>query len=177
MVYRRRLDTFCRIVQVVLQSSLNVSSTQLLHLDRRASSATVSPLLDVADSVPYSRLLSRLIFLLKTRVLPETEALSRAGLDDQIVSKLRIRIAHLLFDLTRLDADGPQLLKDSLNEDVFGGSRTADAWDRTEHVKWAIQVLAGWYRAGAALAWRAVLEETLQRLVRIFLFFCEPFWK
>ena len=102
VIGNRRLDTFCRIVQVVLQSPLNVSSAQPLSPDRRSSSATCLPSLDFADSVPYSRLLSHLIFLLRTWALPETEALCRAGLDDRSISELRNRIAHLLFDLTRL---------------------------------------------------------------------------
>ena len=166
MICERRLDVFCHIVQVALQSSLNVSLTEPLPPDRRASSATILPPLDLADGVPHSWFLSRLVFLLKTRALPETEALSRAGLDHQTISKLRIRVAHILFDLTRLDTDG-QLPRANLNEDVFGSSYTSSASDCIEHVKWAIQVLAGWYRAGSALPWQAVLQETLQQLVCI----------
>jgi hypothetical protein len=79
-----------------------------------------------------------LFLLLKTRVLPEADALIRTGLDDQIMSKLRTRIACLLLDLTRLNVDGP-VWRSIPKDDVFGGGTIPNAPDWMEHVKWAVQ--------------------------------------
>jgi len=121
--------------------------------------------LDTTGNLSDSRRLTRLIYVLKTRVLPEAEALSRAGLDDKLMSKLRIRLTRLLLDLTRLNVDGPK--RNSIpKDDVFGGSTMENA-SGMEHVKWAAQALAGWYKAETGLPWRAVLEGTLRDLVCI----------
>jgi hypothetical protein len=121
--------------------------------------------LEAPSNPSASQILPRLVFLLKTRVLPEAEVLSQTGLDEQTLSKLRTNIAHLLFGLTCLNVDGsmPSFAKD----DVFGGSSMANTSEWMDHVKWAVQVLAEWYRAGTAQPWRAVLEGTLQQLVCI----------
>jgi hypothetical protein len=157
----RRLETFCRISQTLLQASLNTPSTEALSPKTAASSTS----LDTAGNLSDSRRLSRLIYVLKTRVLPEAEELSR-GLDDQFMPNLRIHLTRLLLDLTRLNVDGPK--RSSIpKDDVFGGSTMENASDWMEYVKWAAQVLAGWYKAGTALPWQAVLERTLRDLVCI----------
>jgi len=160
----RRLETFCRVSQTLLQASFNTPSTEVLSPN---TSATPSSSLDTADNLSDSRRLPRLIYVLKTRVLPEAEALSRAGLDNQFMSNLRIHLTRLLLDMIRLNVNGPKQ-SSITKDDVFGGSTMENASDLMGYAKWAAQVLAGWYKAGTALPWRAVLEGTLRDLV------CDP---
>lgn len=128
-------------------------------------STTSSSSLDTLGNPPDSRFLSHFVFILKSRVLPEAEALTLSGLDDLLMLNLRNHIACLLFNLICLDADGQ--VPNSQKDDVFGGSRLASASNSLEHIKWAVQVLAGWYMAGTTMSWKAVLEATLRQLVGI----------
>jgi len=48
---------------------------------------------------------------------------------------------------------------ENLTDDVFGGANSTDSQNELRLVDWAVQNLAGWYRAGS------VLEKALQELV------------
>ena len=99
--------------------------------------------------------------MVQTRVIPEAEALGvKTGIDNRVILDTRTRVARLLLDITLLK---PEF--ENLTEDVFGGANSTDSQDELQHVDWAVQTLAGWYRAGSALPWRSVLEKALQQLV------------
>lgn len=105
--------------------------------------------------------MSRIVSILQTRVIPESEALDVGPIsDDKLVLETRIHITQVMLDLI--------CLKDTaVSPDVFGGPSPENLLeDLLHHVKWAIQTFSMWYRAGTSSPWRAVLEAALQRMVR-----------
>lgn len=155
----RRLNTFCRLSRIFLQSSLERLSTELSHRGYRTTSISSALSSNTIDDLPAdSRLMIQIFFIVKTRVIPEAENLgTKTGTDSKVILDTRTRIARLLlhFTLLRQEYEIP-------NKDIFG-----DADELVQHVNWAVQVIAGWYRAGSALPWRSVLEMTLRQLVCI----------
>ena len=153
----RRLNTFSRISRAQLWSWLE--SPLLDSHSRRASSSSTSSSLSIFDIPPNARhCISRIVSILQTRVIPESEAID--VIDDKLILETRVHITQVLLDLTCLKDPG-------IGPDVFGGPSPANMLeDLLHHVKWAIQTFSGWYRAGTSSPWRAVLETTLQRTVR-----------
>jgi hypothetical protein len=166
----RRLNTFCHLSRMFLRPSLEGPPTESSHQSHRTasiSSALSSSTLGVLPT--NSHLIPHIFSMVQTRVIPEAEALGvKTGIDNRVILDTRTCVARLLLDITLLR---PEF--ENLTEDVFGGANSTDSRDEPQHVDWAVQTLAGWYRAGSALPWRSVLEKALQQLVcNIFGYVC-----
>ena len=166
----RRLNTFCHLSRMFLQPSLGPPA-ESSHQSRRTTSISSALSSSTLDVLPTNlHLISRIFSVVQTRVIPEAEALGvKTGIENRVILDTRTRVARLLLDITLLR---PEF--ENLTEDVFGGANSTDSQNGLRHVDWAVQTLAGWYRAGSALPWRSVLEKALQQLVCVLFRLCLP---
>ena len=114
-----------------------------------------------------------IVALLQKRVIPEAEALISTGhKDDEAVFGVRASVVRVVLSILCLCLDPIEGLKilgsSTQKDDVFGGFSPRAAHgtiDMKELVKWAVELLCQWYKAGDDLPWKTVLEKTLPQVV------------
>ena len=144
------------------------SASSFDHPPRSLSSSSSTVTLNAFDlRLNNAELPQQIASIFQNRVIPEAEALDReAEIDSEVVFGTRRLIARVLMDIIRLDTEnaGPKSMNP--RDDVFGSVSSRKGEEQIKQlVGWAVGTLAGWYRAGSALPWRAVLDKTLHQVV------------
>ncbi|KDR79961.1 hypothetical protein GALMADRAFT_242128 [Galerina marginata CBS 339.88] len=171
----RKLSSFCRLSLALLQpfiSQASATPSTPTHSPRSLSSTSYSSSSSI-NSLDYqtrnSRIPPCLVSILQSRVIPEAEALSNGTeLQETIVLDTRMRVARVLLEIICVDVDSGNFMT-SPKVDIFGAPspRFADALPdgMKELVKWAMNTLCQWYRAGDASPWKVVLERNFQQVI------------
>ena len=85
--------------------------------------------------------------------------------DGNVVLEARAGVVRVVLSVLCLGLDSSEGIRvlGSPNHDVFSGSSPNADWKPL--VKWAVDLLCQWHKAGDDLPWKSVLEKTLLQIV------------
>ena len=133
------------------------------------SSPVLSPSFSTSpDSATNPKLPPLIVALLQKHVIPEAEALGSMGnKDGNVVLEARVGVIRVVLSVLCLDLESSEGKKNlgspTQGEDVFSGFSPRE--NMKPLVKWAVDLLFQWYKAGNDLPWKSVLEKTLLQIV------------
>ncbi|KAF8905252.1 hypothetical protein CPB84DRAFT_1814223 [Gymnopilus junonius] len=169
VICSRKLNSFCRFSILLLKQFIPQTPSTPLSSRLSPPSTASSSTFPSTDTLNFQygnpKLLSQLVLILKTKIIPEAEALSSTELDEKNVLEVRVNVARVVLEIMGLGLDvGSPLSSPRL--DIFGGTGPADSRDgMSRYVKWATDTLCQWYKLGDGTPWRDALEQTFQLVV------------